>query len=95
MRGFKPFKHPPSVEEHKLSYQKISANTQHITYKWTHMKVIVTFRNHEAKGTMNLRTERPNVHTIIRDGEIGNAGEGGVPKASTAGLKWVAESTHD
>lgn len=43
---------------------------------------------------MNLRTERPNVHTMIRDGEIGNAGEGGVPKASTAGLKWVAESTH-
>lgn len=43
---------------------------------------------------MNLRTKRPNVHTMIREGEIGNVVEGGVSKASTAGLKWVAESMH-
>lgn len=43
---------------------------------------------------MNLRTERPNVHTVIRDGEICNAGEGGVTEGSMAGPKWVAESMH-
>lgn len=45
-----------------------------------------------SKGTMNLRNERPNVHTVIRDGEICNAGEGGVTEGSTAGPKCVAES---
>lgn len=38
---------------------------------------------------MNLRTERPNVHTMIRDGEICKVVEAGVSKAPTAGLKWV------